>query len=178
MKSKEKKKKSLCTENARDDDGNDTEFVSCTVCLRNTVHDPFPERILVCDACGGDCHMRCVDPPLEEVPDGCFICPPCYQKQKAKMKPVVNAVITEWKRNSLRETKQGGKTSEKRVPVLSARQRAISAHNAMCGTRYVCQLTGCFHNEHIQRPRKGRRKQLRPKPFSSFPAHPFLDNCF
>lgn len=33
--------------------------------------------VLLCDACESECHMACLDPPLERVPEGDWFCPKC-----------------------------------------------------------------------------------------------------
>ena len=36
-----------------------------------------PDRQLFCEECQYSTHMRCLDPPLEEVPEDDFYCPHC-----------------------------------------------------------------------------------------------------
>ena len=38
------------------------------------------EWMLLCDACGTGWHTFCLAPPLESIPDGTWICPPCVGK--------------------------------------------------------------------------------------------------
>ena len=35
------------------------------------------ENMLLCDHCDGGWHMYCLDPPLEEIPEGSWYCPTC-----------------------------------------------------------------------------------------------------
>jgi len=61
------------------DDGNaeqwsdsDAEVEDCVVCGRSGV-----ETMIECDECLGGFHLRCLNPPLEEVPDGDWMCSTC-----------------------------------------------------------------------------------------------------
>ena len=35
------------------------------------------EKIIICDRCDRGCHLFCLQPPLENVPEGEWICPLC-----------------------------------------------------------------------------------------------------
>ena len=35
------------------------------------------DKIILCDKCDRGCHLFCLQPPLEQVPDGEWICPLC-----------------------------------------------------------------------------------------------------
>lgn len=37
--------------------------------------------LLLCDGCDRACHLTCLDPPLQEVPEGDWYCPECTKKQ-------------------------------------------------------------------------------------------------
>ena len=39
-----------------------------------------PERQLFCEQCQYVTHMKCLDPPLEQIPDGDWYCPDCFNK--------------------------------------------------------------------------------------------------
>ena len=45
----------------------------CTICEQAANADD----LLICDACDKGFHMECLDPPLEKLPDGRWICPIC-----------------------------------------------------------------------------------------------------
>lgn len=38
------------------------------------------EQIILCDRCDKGCHMFCLSPPLQTVPEGEWICPLCVAK--------------------------------------------------------------------------------------------------
>jgi hypothetical protein len=50
-----------------------------------------PPQILLCDGddCGAEWHMFCLDPPLEEVPEGDWYCPACVAKGVPEEEPLV-----------------------------------------------------------------------------------------
>uniref|UniRef100_A0A0A9EWM8 PHD-type domain-containing protein n=1 Tax=Arundo donax TaxID=35708 RepID=A0A0A9EWM8_ARUDO len=71
------------------EDGNDDpEDLSCSVCGRKD----RGEVMLICgdekgaQGCGIGLHIDCCDPPLEDVPDGDWLCPKC-DVPKSKTKP-------------------------------------------------------------------------------------------
>ena len=49
------------------------ECKKCMVCGQAANADD----LLICDACDKGFHMECLDPPLSELPEGCWICPVC-----------------------------------------------------------------------------------------------------
>jgi len=62
----------------------------CGICKNSTEPDPDEEDnvVLICDGCDGEFHKRCIDPPLEEVPEGDWFCSKCAAptKEPAKKK--------------------------------------------------------------------------------------------
>ena len=38
------------------------------------------EQIILCDHCDKGCHMFCLSPPLDAVPEGDWLCPSCVAK--------------------------------------------------------------------------------------------------
>ncbi|KAL3922397.1 MAG: hypothetical protein SGILL_002227 [Bacillariaceae sp.] len=42
-------------------------------------------ELLICDGCERSCHMRCLNPPLETIPEGDFFCTDCSSKPAAKV---------------------------------------------------------------------------------------------
>lgn len=42
------------------------------------------EAMILCDACDRGCHMFCLNPPLEAVPDGAWTCPLCVAEAHAE----------------------------------------------------------------------------------------------
>ena len=49
---------------------------ACEVCERKE-HTPGYDDMLLCDACDAGYHMKCLQPPLEEVPLGDWFCRQC-----------------------------------------------------------------------------------------------------
>jgi len=52
------------------------EATACATC-GSTEDAPGSNDILLCDACDAGYHMRCLQPPLEAVPEGDWFCPRC-----------------------------------------------------------------------------------------------------
>ena len=60
-----------------DDDSDDSDaMAACTVC-GSTEDAPGSNDILLCDACDAGYHLRCLQPPLEAVPEGDWFCAQC-----------------------------------------------------------------------------------------------------
>jgi histone demethylase JARID1 len=38
-------------------------------------------KIILCDQCDRGCHTFCLNPPLEEVPEGYWVCPMCREAE-------------------------------------------------------------------------------------------------
>ena len=57
----------------------DAEAVEATVCATcgSAEDEPGSNDILLCDACDAGYHMRCLQPPLEAVPEGDWFCAQC-----------------------------------------------------------------------------------------------------
>ncbi|CAM9486515.1 unnamed protein product, partial [Sphacelaria rigidula] len=45
----------------------------CALCGR----DDNPDSTLICDRCDREIHMYCLEPQLQTIPDGEFLCPRC-----------------------------------------------------------------------------------------------------
>lgn len=58
--------------NAEQWSDSDAEVEDCVVCGRNG-----EDTMIECDECLGGFHLRCLNPPLEEVPDGDWMCSTC-----------------------------------------------------------------------------------------------------
>jgi len=46
----------------------------CVICNKDTGEDDSP---LECDKCDAPYHLKCLDPPLDAVPEGEWFCPDC-----------------------------------------------------------------------------------------------------
>jgi hypothetical protein len=57
----------------QEDEEENTTFTTCEVC--RSAHSGAP--LLLCDGCDRMCHTTCLNPPLEEVPDGDWFCSIC-----------------------------------------------------------------------------------------------------
>ncbi|EQC40933.1 hypothetical protein SDRG_01996 [Saprolegnia diclina VS20] len=50
--------------------------IGCEICHENNAH----EQMLLCDNnCGHEYHLFCLNPPLEDIPEGDWFCPSCEQ---------------------------------------------------------------------------------------------------
>ena len=59
-----------------DDEAEAVEATACATC-GSTEDEPGSNDILLCDACDAGYHMRCLQPPLEAVPEGDWFCAQC-----------------------------------------------------------------------------------------------------
>jgi len=82
--------------------------VACNVCRRRDGE----ERMILCDECDGGFHLECLQPKLEEIPKGRWLCLVCGEKKEKKRK--VEKVSKEGTRSVGEETP---------VKCLSARKR-------------------------------------------------------
>jgi len=90
----------------------------CTVCQKAK---PEAELLICenfCKSCAGTIHLKCLDPPLQKVPEGDWFCPFCVKEQrratKAKAAPKVKA-------------KAQGKAKAKAKPKVKASAKASIA---------------------------------------------------
>ncbi|XP_058072337.1 origin of replication complex subunit 1-like [Magnolia sinica] len=60
-------------------DGEDPEVEECRICFKSG-----KAVIIECDDCLGGFHMRCLRPPLKEVPEGVWICKFCEGRRTGK----------------------------------------------------------------------------------------------
>ncbi|KAF7431201.1 hypothetical protein PC9H_006922 [Pleurotus ostreatus] len=105
----------------------------CIECNKDNGDDDPP---LECDKCDGPYHLKCLDPPLESVPDGEWFCPECIDdpgapmvphpqrkakkgrsKAKAKAKPPSKTIETE----DVDEAEDDGETGGKRKASAKAK---------------------------------------------------------
>ena len=40
--------------------------------------------MLLCDGCDDEYHLYCLEPPLLQLPEGCWYCPSCLQGRKGR----------------------------------------------------------------------------------------------
>ena len=53
-------------------------MISCKVCACSICGGKeYPEKQLICDQCENYFHMTCIDPALEDIPDGDWFCSDC-----------------------------------------------------------------------------------------------------
>ena len=102
--------------------------VLCMGCKANTVGDPHPEKILICDGCDGEIHMRCCDPPLKRKPRGDFFCRKCKQKKSSRRGKKGKARAKS--SGAERPTKSKSKYTSSKTPPLNAKRKASRAKSA------------------------------------------------
>ncbi|XP_014672595.1 PREDICTED: remodeling and spacing factor 1-like [Priapulus caudatus] len=73
------KQRARTVKKTRDDGESDGEAEDDKPCTRCHEGD-HPEWILLCDSCDAGYHTACLRPPLMDVPDGNWYCPPCEHK--------------------------------------------------------------------------------------------------
>jgi hypothetical protein len=49
------------------------------VCVKCHQDNDEDDSLLECDKCDSPCHLGCLDPPLDAVPDGEWFCPGCLE---------------------------------------------------------------------------------------------------
>jgi len=64
-----------------DDSVDESDDEKCALC-GSAEDDPGRNDILLCDACGGGFHTRCLQPPLGAVPPGDWFCAGCARKRR------------------------------------------------------------------------------------------------
>ena len=69
-----------------DDEDSDCKFCGCRICGGKEEVD----TLLVCEGCEYFFHMKCLDPPLEEIPEDDWFCP----EEKCQMKKSDTAILT------------------------------------------------------------------------------------
>jgi phage terminase small subunit len=70
-------------------DEDDEDDGKCRYCFEDTC-DEVGNEMLLCDSCNGGWHMKCLDPPLDQVPEGEWMCPECVDQEN----PVILEIET------------------------------------------------------------------------------------
>ncbi|KAI3664920.1 hypothetical protein L6452_43532 [Arctium lappa] len=70
------KKESSSDHSLSKEKGNDGYYYECVIC-------DLGGDLLCCDSCPGTYHIECLDPPLEEIPNGKWKCPSCCLKNNS-----------------------------------------------------------------------------------------------
>ena len=60
----------------------------CQVCGRVEDDADGEAPMIICDQCESGWHLTCLDPVLESVPEGAWICPECTGKRKRRRPPL------------------------------------------------------------------------------------------
>ncbi|CAA7054406.1 unnamed protein product [Microthlaspi erraticum] len=66
-------------EDAKSDEEDDPEIEDCRICFKSGI-----ETMLECDDCLGGFHLKCLKPPLKEVPEGDWICQFCEVRKSGQ----------------------------------------------------------------------------------------------
>lgn len=65
----------------------------CVVCKQDNDH----ANLMLCEACNGEYHIYCLNPPLESVPDGDWFCPKCRPNDGTdNLEELVNAMPVDY----------------------------------------------------------------------------------
>ncbi|NBK23903.1 MAG: hypothetical protein EOM68_17970 [Spirochaetia bacterium] len=133
------------------------EDLPCEVCRS----DADAGAMLICDACGTGWHMYCLVPPLDEVPDGDWVCPRCLaegvtldevkRRQRALTDGVVRELQEQWvqekamrtafptaatRRRDQRAEELGGRLIRKELEVEGVRRGRSKGRTEVWGLVY------------------------------------------
>ena len=65
----------------------------CVVCKQDNDH----ANLMLCEACNGEYHIYCLNPPLEAVPEGDWFCPKCRPNDGTdNLEELVNAMPVDY----------------------------------------------------------------------------------
>ncbi|KZT69242.1 RCC1/BLIP-II protein [Daedalea quercina L-15889] len=96
----------------------------CIAC--NTVDDDTP--LLACDKCDHPYHTKCLDPPLNEVPDGEWFCPECEESPGAPIGPeATKAALTRAKSKASRKAEIETEEEDMEPTTKTGQKRKASA---------------------------------------------------
>lgn len=93
------------------------EVALCNICGKANPE----EKLLICDnfckSCASTIHIKCLDPPLQKVPEGDWFCPVCLPREKRKAKAKAEP-------KSKAEAKMKAKAKAKVKPAAKAKTKA------------------------------------------------------
>ncbi|KZT10189.1 RCC1/BLIP-II [Laetiporus sulphureus 93-53] len=102
----------------------------CVVCKTNKGED---DVLLECDKCDRPYHLKCLDPPLDAVPEGEWFCPECVEYPGAPIGP--EGVDTSQARHGNPETTDEEEAAdEEKKPAHKASRKRKSSGKAKTGT--------------------------------------------
>uniref|UniRef100_A0A1L8DFH9 Putative splicing factor arginine/serine-rich 19 n=1 Tax=Nyssomyia neivai TaxID=330878 RepID=A0A1L8DFH9_9DIPT len=113
----------VMVESELEDDGNVT---YCTECNQSN----FEETMLLCDSCNNGYHMHCLDPPLEQVPDGDWFCATCISCTGIETLFQTRRRVNRVRRTRTRRTRRTRSRRTCRIPLrslLAGNNRATGA---------------------------------------------------
>ena len=104
---------------------------ACTVCGSGE-DEPGRNDILLCDACGGGFHTRCLQPPLDAVPPGDWFCAGCARQRR-------KSAVYQARARAERKSRGGpnGRRPKQQNGWL------IDMHGEITGACYACKVLRC-----------------------------------
>lgn len=91
---------------------------NCLVC--NNVEDEDP---LECEKCDEPYHLHCLDPPIDEIPEGEWFCPACEKEAEAEPEEDAVKKASTGRKDATAQNNQKRKVSERSSPRGSAKKR-------------------------------------------------------
>ena len=114
-----------------DDSVDESDDEKCALC-GSAEDDPGRNDILLCDACGGGFHTRCLQPPLGAVPPGDWFCAGCARKRR-------KSAVYQARARAERKSRGGpnGRRPKQQNGWL------IDMHGEITGACYACKVLRC-----------------------------------
>ena len=100
------------------------------------------EKIILCDRCDRGCHLFCLSPPLEQVPEGEWLCPICKAEDAHGFVEGQQYSLDEFEKTASAFKKNffGGQAAAKKVSATS------STYNAQRSSSPACNAQLSLHN--------------------------------
>ena len=114
-----------------DDSVDESDDEKCALC-GSAEDDPGRNDILLCDACGGGFHTRCLQPPLDAVPPGDWFCAGCARQRR-------KSAVYQARARAERKSRGGpnGRRPKQQNGWL------IDMHGEITGACYACKVLRC-----------------------------------
>ena len=163
-----KKKKEMIKDGSEEDDEEEDDDASywvtsqrCNVCLSALGE----QSMLVCDGCDELYHMHCLNPPLEEIPDGDWYCDVCEAYDDDISSTVelegCNGFVIESRKRSVAEEEERGRTKRRKEEgyagiSLGGDNSWIAALSILSQTHYMTDFPSIYD---IGRDYDGERRR-------------------